>query len=133
MRVTPYYDPLLAKVTVWAANRDQALARMTRALQEFRISGPGVHTTIGFLGDVLAHPLFRNGKHTTSLVEEMMNLSSQVADNGAQHLTPETHRSDQALATRCNRAEQALSRIWRRRPPTEPGRSPRPDVAHRGV
>jgi len=72
MRVTPFYDPLLAKVIVWAADRGQALARMTRALKEFRVSGSGVHTTIGFLREVLAHPLFRDGKHTTSLMEEML-------------------------------------------------------------
>jgi acetyl-CoA carboxylase, biotin carboxylase subunit len=81
MQVSAYYDPLLAKVTVWAADRGQALARMTRALKEFRVTGPGVHTTIGFLCDVLAHPLFRDGKHTTSLVEEMVNLSSQAASH----------------------------------------------------
>jgi acetyl-CoA carboxylase biotin carboxylase subunit len=46
MRVTPHYDPLLAKVTVWATDRSQALARLARALKEFRISGAGVHTTI---------------------------------------------------------------------------------------
>ncbi|MGH3866941.1 MAG: acetyl-CoA carboxylase biotin carboxylase subunit [Pseudonocardiaceae bacterium] len=72
MRVTPHYDPLLAKVIVWAPDRDQALARMTRALKEFRIAGSGMHTTIVFLREVLAHPLFRDGKHTTSLVEEML-------------------------------------------------------------
>lgn len=82
MRVSPHYDSLLAKVIVWAPDRGQALTRMTRALKEFRISGPGVHTTIGFLGDVLAHSLFRDGKHTTSLVEEMLNLSSQASATG---------------------------------------------------
>ncbi|MGH3853736.1 MAG: acetyl-CoA carboxylase biotin carboxylase subunit [Pseudonocardiaceae bacterium] len=76
MRVTPYYDPLLAKVTVWAADRGQALPRMARALTEFRIAGSGVRTTIGFLREVLAHPLFRDGKHTTSLVEEMLTHAS---------------------------------------------------------
>jgi acetyl-CoA carboxylase, biotin carboxylase subunit len=75
MRVTPHYDPLLAKVIVWAADRDQALARMTRALKEFRIAGSGVHTTISFLCEVLAHPLFRDGKHTAALVEEMLIAS----------------------------------------------------------
>jgi acetyl-CoA carboxylase, biotin carboxylase subunit len=76
MRVTPHYDPLLAKVTVWAADRGQALARMTRALTEFRIAGPGVRTTISFLREVLAHPLFRDGKHTTSLAEDMVAASA---------------------------------------------------------
>lgn len=72
MRVTPHYDPLLAKVTVWAPDRGQVLPRMTRALKEFRITGSGVRTTIDFLREVLAHPLFRDGKHTTSLLETML-------------------------------------------------------------
>ncbi|MGH8907101.1 MAG: acetyl-CoA carboxylase biotin carboxylase subunit [Egibacteraceae bacterium] len=70
-RVTPDYDSLLAKLIVWAPDRAQALARMERALSEFRVRGPGMHTTIEFLMQVLGHPLFRDAKHTTSLVERM--------------------------------------------------------------
>jgi acetyl-CoA carboxylase, biotin carboxylase subunit len=71
-RVPPNYDSLLAKVIVWAPDRDQAMARMARALGEFRVRGPGVHTTIGFLENVLAHPLFREAKHDTSLTETIV-------------------------------------------------------------
>jgi acetyl-CoA carboxylase biotin carboxylase subunit len=73
VRVTADYDSLLAKVIVWAADRDQAIARMERALDEFRISGPGLHTTIGFLRDVLANPRFRAGDHDTSLADTMIS------------------------------------------------------------
>ncbi len=69
-RLPPQYDSLLAKVVVWAPDRDHALARMDRVLSEFDVTG--VHTTLGFLRDVLAHPLFRDAKHTTSLVEQML-------------------------------------------------------------
>jgi len=69
--ITPAYDPLLAKVIVWAPDRAQAIARMDRALSEFVVRGAGVATTVPFLREVLAHPLFRDGKHTTSLVEQM--------------------------------------------------------------
>ncbi|HKT06235.1 MAG TPA: acetyl-CoA carboxylase biotin carboxylase subunit, partial [Rugosimonospora sp.] len=71
-RVGADYDSLLAKVVVWAADRDQAIARMQRALGEFRVSGHGLRTTVGFLGQVLAHPLFRDAKHTTGLVDGML-------------------------------------------------------------
>jgi acetyl-CoA carboxylase, biotin carboxylase subunit len=64
-RVPPDYDSLLAKVIAWAPDREQALARMTRALAEFRISGRGVRTTRGLLQSVLADPVFRAGTHTT--------------------------------------------------------------------
>jgi acetyl-CoA carboxylase, biotin carboxylase subunit len=71
-RITQDYDSLLAKVSVWAPDRDQAIARMERALSEFRVAGRGVHTTIGFLTDVLAESLFRDAKHSTTLVDEML-------------------------------------------------------------
>ncbi|WP_173142204.1 acetyl-CoA carboxylase biotin carboxylase subunit [Kibdelosporangium persicum] len=69
-RVPPQYDSLLAKVIVWAADREQALARMNRALCEFRIGGPGIRTTVELLRDVLANPIFRAGDHCTALLRE---------------------------------------------------------------
>jgi acetyl-CoA carboxylase, biotin carboxylase subunit len=71
LEISPYYDPLLAKAIVWAPGRDQAIARMDRVLGEFRIAGKGVRTTVGFLREILGHPLFRDAKHNTSLVDQM--------------------------------------------------------------
>ena len=68
-RVPPDYDSLLAKVIVWAPDREQAIDRMTRALHEFAIDGPGVHTTRDLLREVLAHKVFRAGEHTTSFLD----------------------------------------------------------------
>jgi acetyl-CoA carboxylase, biotin carboxylase subunit len=73
LRITADYDPLIAKVSVWAPSRAQALARAHRALEEFTIRGPGLCTDLAFLREVLTHPLFRYAKHTTSLVEQMMS------------------------------------------------------------
>ena len=70
--IPPNYDSLLAKLIVWAPDRDQALARMDRALSELRVNGPGVRTTTDFLRRVLAQPRFRAGTHATSLVGEML-------------------------------------------------------------
>jgi acetyl-CoA carboxylase biotin carboxylase subunit len=69
--VPPNYDSLLAKVIAWAPRRDQAVARMRRALTEFEVSGPGIATTTGFLLGVLDEPRFRKARHTTSLVDEL--------------------------------------------------------------
>jgi acetyl-CoA carboxylase biotin carboxylase subunit len=69
--ITPDYDPLLAKLIVWAEDREQAMARMDRALSEFHIAGRGVRTSRDFLRDVLAHPHFRGAKHSTGLVDQM--------------------------------------------------------------
>ena len=70
--IPPDYDPMIGKISVWAPDRDQAIARMDRALSECVVSGRGVHTTTAFLRDVLAHPLFRDARHTTRLVETML-------------------------------------------------------------
>ncbi|HKR49526.1 MAG TPA: biotin carboxylase N-terminal domain-containing protein, partial [Pseudonocardiaceae bacterium] len=70
-RIPPEYDSLLAKVIAWAPDRDQALDRLNRALTEFRIAGPGVHTTVGLVQQILTDPIFRAGKHTTSFLPEV--------------------------------------------------------------
>ncbi|MGH4011145.1 MAG: acetyl-CoA carboxylase biotin carboxylase subunit [Pseudonocardiaceae bacterium] len=70
-RVPAAYDSLLAKLVVWAPDRPSALARMRRALAEFDIAGPGMHTTAEFLEQVVTHPLFVAAKHDTSLLDEL--------------------------------------------------------------
>lgn len=77
-RIPADYDSLLAKTIVWAPDRDQALARMSRALGEFRVSGPGVRTGIGFLAATIEHPRFRNAEFDTSLVETVLTEFSQL-------------------------------------------------------
>ena len=77
LNVTADYDSLLAKVAVWAPDRDAAIARMERALGEFRIGGRGLGTTRDFLRDLLAHPLFRDGRHTTTFVHDMFGTTDQ--------------------------------------------------------
>jgi acetyl-CoA carboxylase, biotin carboxylase subunit len=77
MLITPDYDSLLAKVITWGPDREQALSRMERALAEFQVDGPGVRTTIPFLTEILSHPLFRDAKHSTSLVEQLLASRSE--------------------------------------------------------
>ncbi|QFZ18809.1 acetyl-CoA carboxylase biotin carboxylase subunit [Saccharothrix syringae] len=70
--VPPDYDSLLAKLVVWAPDRDAAIARMRRALAEFRVDGARVRTTGQFLDAVLAHPKFAAAAHSTALVDELL-------------------------------------------------------------
>jgi acetyl-CoA carboxylase biotin carboxylase subunit len=77
--ITPFYDSLIAKLIVWAPNRDAAIDRMQRALTEFEISGRGVKTTIPFHQRVLDHPQFRSGDVTTDFVEQMMSQEAAAA------------------------------------------------------
>jgi acetyl-CoA carboxylase biotin carboxylase subunit len=62
-----YYDPILAKLIVWAENRDLACRRMTSALDDYAIIG--IHTTIGFLKDIINHPEFRAGRTNTGFIK----------------------------------------------------------------
>jgi acetyl-CoA carboxylase biotin carboxylase subunit len=71
--ISPFYDSLIAKLIVWAPDREAAIERMTRALEEFEISGRGVKTTIPFHLRILAHPQFRSGDVTTDFVEHFMS------------------------------------------------------------
>ncbi len=76
--VGPYYDSLLAKVAVWAPDRELALNRLERALGEFEISGPGVRTTIPFVRRVLDDADFRKGRYTTGLVDRLLAAPAPV-------------------------------------------------------
>jgi pyruvate carboxylase len=70
--VTPFYDSLLEKVTVWAPEFEETRARMLRALREFRIRG--VATNVPFLDALLEHPDFIEGRVTTRFLDENVGL-----------------------------------------------------------
>ena len=70
--ITPFYDSLLEKVTAWAPTPDEAIARMDRALREFRIRG--VRTNLVFLETLLGHAKFRSGEYTTRFIDETPEL-----------------------------------------------------------
>ena len=77
--VSPFYDSLIAKLIVWAPDRDRAIDRMERALSEFQISGRGVKTTIPFHREILADPRFRSGDVSTDFIEQFMADRGGVA------------------------------------------------------
>ncbi|MFC0284600.1 pyruvate carboxylase [Camelimonas abortus] len=70
--VTPFYDAMLEKVTVWAPTPGEAIARMDRTLREYRIRG--VATNLPFLEAVLAHPRFQAMDYTTRFIDETPEL-----------------------------------------------------------
>jgi acetyl-CoA carboxylase biotin carboxylase subunit len=67
--VTPFYDPLLAKLCVHGADRAQALERAREAVAAFRVAGP--KTNLAFHADLLASPDFVGGDYDTSLVSKL--------------------------------------------------------------
>ena len=70
--ITRSYDSLLVKVTSWAPTPEEAIARMHRALWEFRIRG--VVTNLRFLDQVITHPRFAHGEYTTRFIDETPEL-----------------------------------------------------------
>ncbi|MDE3116638.1 MAG: acetyl-CoA carboxylase biotin carboxylase subunit [Pseudomonadota bacterium] len=65
--VTPYYDPMIAKVIAWDETREAAAAKLAHALSETRIAG--VATNAGFLIRCLRHPDFVKGEIDTGFIE----------------------------------------------------------------
>lgn len=66
--VSPFYDPLVAKVIAWGQDRDEAIARMQSALEEMVIGG--IATSIPFHLELLQDVGFRNGSFHTRYIEE---------------------------------------------------------------
>jgi acetyl-CoA carboxylase biotin carboxylase subunit len=65
-----HYDPLVSKLVVWAASRDEAIRRMRRAVAEYRLVG--IKTTLPFFERVLAHPDFVAGDFDTAFVDAVL-------------------------------------------------------------
>ncbi|MBP2228435.1 pyruvate carboxylase [Azospirillum agricola] len=70
--ITRHYDSLLEKVVSWAPTPEEAIARMDRALREFRIRG--VATNLAFLEALIDHPQFRGGTYTTRFIDTTPEL-----------------------------------------------------------
>ncbi len=66
--ISMFYDPMMAKLITNADNREQAIDRMTLALNSFQING--VNHNIDFLSAVMANPLFQQGKFNTGFIAE---------------------------------------------------------------
>lgn len=77
--VPPDYDPLVAKLTVWAPDRSRAINRMRRALEDFTIIGPP--TNLPLLTRVMHHPLFVAGDYTTDFLDQPLTGQATATDD----------------------------------------------------
>jgi acetyl-CoA carboxylase biotin carboxylase subunit len=66
--VTPYYDPLIAKLITYGANRTEAISRMQSALSEYRVCG--VTTNVALHDSILRMPAFAAGELSTSFIPD---------------------------------------------------------------
>ena len=69
-KIPSSYDSMIAKLIVYRDTREEAIITMRRALDEFVIEGPGVHTTIPFLREIFRHYHFVQGNIDTGFLEE---------------------------------------------------------------
>jgi 3-methylcrotonyl-CoA carboxylase alpha subunit len=84
--ITPHYDPMIAKLIAWGADRPAALARLAAALDEVEIAG--LRTNVEFLGRVARSRAFAAAELDTGLIER----------NRAELLPPRAPLSEEALA-----------------------------------
>ncbi|MCI5054533.1 MAG: pyruvate carboxylase [Flavobacteriales bacterium] len=72
VRVSPFFDSLLVKVSSFSRTLDGATRRMSRALREFRLRG--VKTNIKFVENIMGHETFRSGKATVNFIQDHPEL-----------------------------------------------------------
>ena len=111
--ITPYYDSLISKLICWGETRGEAILRMRRALEEFRILG--VRTNIPFHQQLLDSHRFIGGQFDTRFVEERFQLEQPGQVEGKMPLiaavlaTLVTHRETQLAAQIVRRSERDTS------------------------
>ena len=88
--MSPFYDPMLAKIVAWGPDRAAALRRLRAALDETEIVGPA--TNLEFLRAVLRHDAFQDGAVTTAFIERERGGAARAGAAprrpGARHRLP---------------------------------------------
>jgi len=97
--VSELYDPMIAKLIVHDVDRDRAIARMLRALAEFRIEGPP--TLLGFHRALLEHPCFVKGETCAGVVEskELAERAKELEESLSHSTTRVADGPDGAVST----------------------------------
>jgi 3-methylcrotonyl-CoA carboxylase alpha subunit len=99
--ISPYYDSMVAKLIVWGADRNQALARLNVALAQTHIVG--LHTNVAFLRRVVASRSFAEADLDTALIEReraaLFNTAALSPEVAAAGVVAHTLASEQALQT----------------------------------
>jgi 3-methylcrotonyl-CoA carboxylase alpha subunit len=111
--VTPFYDPMIAKIIVWGEDRRAAIARLRRALAETAVLGPA--TNLGFLARLVAHPAFAAGETDTGFIER-----HRAALLPAPHPAPDAALAAAALVRLAARQDRARAAATGSRDPFSP-------------
>jgi acetyl-CoA carboxylase biotin carboxylase subunit len=118
MEVPIYYDPMISKLCTYAENRETAIDRMIRAIDEYRIVG--VETTLGFGKFVMQHEAFRSGNFDTHFVakyfhsdELKVELSDTAAKAGALIASIVRNGSEGNVGTLSTESQKPQHSEWR--------------------
>ncbi|HET8909822.1 MAG TPA: acetyl-CoA carboxylase biotin carboxylase subunit [Ktedonobacteraceae bacterium] len=87
LQVPLFYDPLLSKLIVWGADREQAINRMRRALSEYQILG--VRTTLSFARWLMDQPRYLQGDLSTDFIPEEWDTRSEAEPASSEEQTQE--------------------------------------------
>jgi acetyl-CoA carboxylase biotin carboxylase subunit len=126
--VPPFYDNLLSKVVAWAPTREQAIARLQRALGDYVIHG--IATNVPWLGAVLRHPAFRSGDYDTGFCAAFAKELTRPPDPSLEEVAliaaaveawQRDHEGSQARATR-DQPPTTQRPAWVTRPASAPPR-----------
>jgi acetyl-CoA carboxylase biotin carboxylase subunit len=96
MTIPIYYDPMIAKLITFADTREEAMDKMIRAIDEYRISG--VQTTLPFCRFVMNHEAFRSGNFDTGFVKDHFRPEMLLFPRSVKTQTEETTQTETDLA-----------------------------------
>ncbi len=120
MQIPVYYDPMIAKLVVHAKDRDAAIQRMLRAIDEYHISG--VETTLGFCRFVLQHEAFVSGTFDTKFVDKYFNANAledheqpEVLQKVAAVMAAYLHQQHQAPSLSVDEKPASGQSLWKQR------------------
>ncbi len=97
-----FYDPMISKLVAWAEDRPRAIARMRRALGEYRVAG--IKTTVPFFTWLLAQPEFRDAAFHTTYLDEVLR-----ARNGRPFVEPDANAEEIAVIAAAVQAAMSAS------------------------
>ena len=127
VEITPFYDPMLAKIIVHAADREQAIARLLAALDATALRG--IETNLDYLEQILQSAAFRSGRHTTSFLNgfhylPILSMYSAPACKPPCRIIPDESATGASVCRRPGRWIAWLSVspiVWWVTPRTRPG------------
>lgn len=116
MEIPIYYDPMIAKLVTHGKDRQEAIQRMLRAIDEYTISG--IATTLDFCRFVLQHEEFVSGSFDTKFVEKFFNpeeLSERTEDEEILAAVLASHILLKHKASQINNGKNATESKWKKR------------------